>query len=207
MGHAQDLHQRSSLGSPVTLNVYHLNDGWEQSNKISTNIFGIGGAFHAGVEVHGLEWTFGCEEGISCGLPRSQEVHVYHESILLGETPLSAQEVQQVIQEMRQSWIKQDYEMLENNCCNFAEALSQELVGEPIPAWVARFPTMISQAAFHLDNIIDVKKIVQDMTVGEQSPVSSPAKVDLMHVQSLPQAQLPSHSRATRPSRMRAATC
>lgn len=162
-------------GALVRLNVYHLNDSWCQSNQISSQFFGIGGAFHAGIEVHGLEWSYG-DEGITCSEPRFHQVHVFHESIPMGETDLSNDEVIRLIDDLQDEWLGEDYNMLENNCCNFSDALSQELVGEPIPAWVLRFPAIASEAAAHLEDLIDVKRIVQELTPNDMD--ASPTNLE-----------------------------
>jgi len=155
-----------TTGAPVRLNVYHLNDSWRQSNQISNQLFGIGGAFHAGIEVHGFEWSYG-DEGVTCSEPRTHQVHVFHESIPLGDTDLSCDDVLFLIEELQVEWRGEDYHLLENNCCNFSDALSQELVGESVPDWVLRFPAIASQAAAHLEDVIDVKRLVQDLTPHE----------------------------------------
>lgn len=167
--------QHFPQGSLVYLNVYHLSDDWLHSNQVSNQIFGIGGAFHAGIEVHGVEWTYG-DEGISCNDPRTHQVHVYHESILLGETPWSANQVVDHVKRLQRFWQGEEYDVLEKNCCNFSDSLSQELVGEHIPAWVTRFPHIASKAAEHLD--IDVKQFVQGMC--QQPGDVSPARSDVV---------------------------
>jgi len=149
----------TGAGVPVHLNVYHLNDAWRQSNHISNQLFGIGGAFHVGIQVHCLEWSYG-GDGIECMEPRTQQVHVFHQSLLLGETDVSYDEVESLIEGLQSEWPGDEYDMLENNCCNFSEAFSQVLVGGSIPAWVLRFPQIASQAAAHLDNVIDIKRMI-----------------------------------------------
>jgi len=130
----------------VFLNIYDLNEEWLQSNHISKDVLNIGGAFHAGVEVHGKEWYFG-QEGIECQEPRQHEVHVYRSSIPMGNTCYPEHEVQRFMQKvMSKQWLGGDYDMLERNCCSFAEALCQYLVGRAVPNWVTRFPRMASSA-------------------------------------------------------------
>jgi len=146
----------------VYLNVYHLNDGWTRSNHLSGDVLGLGGAFHAGLEVYGMEWSYGTD-GIIRGIPREHEVHVFHESIFMGETSKSFDEVQMICDELEIEWHGEDYDLLEKNCCHFSDALSQELVGEPIPDWVIRFPRIASAASEHLGNVVDFKRIAQDM--------------------------------------------
>lgn len=145
----------------VLLNIYHLDDNWKDANHVSKQLFGLGGAFHVGIEVAGREWTYGVA-GITCAQPRSHQVHVYHESILLGETSLSPKQVQALIARMGRQWLGEDYNMLDKNCCSFADALSLSLVGDHIPQWVTRFPHLASKAAAHLDHIVDVKGLMQD---------------------------------------------
>jgi len=162
---------------PVYLNVYHLSDAWLESNRIF-QLAGIGGAFHAGIEVHGQEWSYCSDKwtyghtksGISCTQPRTHEVHVFHESVLVGETNLSKSAVRELIEDLLTEWPAEDYNLLENNCCNFSDAFSQVLVGEPIPAWVIRFPQIANTIAAHLDNVIDVKQIVRQIS----NPVEGP---------------------------------
>jgi len=157
---------------PVILNVYHLNEVWQQVNdKVSKGFFGIGGAFHAGIEVHGVEWSYG-SDGILRGEPRTQEVHVFHRSIPIGLTDKSPEEVAILIQAMQSAWMPEDYDILDHNCCNFSDALCRELTDDPIPDWVLRFPQIAARAAAHLESVIDVKRLLQDADVveGDASP-------------------------------------
>jgi hypothetical protein len=135
----------SPRGSQVRLNIYHLDDSWADTNVMSQR-FGLGGAFHAGIEIHGREWTYGVS-GIECGEPRFHKVHVFHESIPLGKTSLPAGDVEALVRDMRSSWSGQDYHLFDNNCTNFADEFSVELVGNRIPPWVGRLPQIASQAS------------------------------------------------------------
>ena len=108
----------------VFLNIYDLNEEWLQSNHISKDLLNIGGAFHAGVEVHGKEWSFG-EEGISCQAPREHEVHVYRSSIQMGTTCYSEAQLKHLmLRVMAPQWREGDYDMLERNCCSDWEQVS-----------------------------------------------------------------------------------
>mmetsp|Transcript_799 Transcript_799/g.1964 ORF Transcript_799/g.1964 Transcript_799/m.1964 type:complete len:235 (-) Transcript_799:123-827(-) len=165
-------------GSAVFLNIYHLNGRWEQSNKISGDLLGLGGAFHAGVEVFGSEWTFGYE-GIYCHDPRDHTVHMYHQSIFMGDTACEPEEVADIITEMCKEWLAEDYKLLSRNCCSFAQAFCQEIVGEDIPSWVDRLPLLASKAVAGLENIVDVDRLALDFCADSRSlpptPMSSRA--------------------------------
>jgi hypothetical protein len=164
LGHHAEFVSRqapSIAGEDVRLNIYHLDDTWTDSNHVSKQVFGLGGAFHVGIEFAGREWTYGTA-GVSCGAPRCHPVHVFHDSIVLGQTSVSPRQMQALVARMATMWHGEDYHMLEKNCCSFADALSLSLVGEHLPQWVSRFPQLASEAARHLDNIIDVKGLMQE---------------------------------------------
>lgn len=127
-------------GAYVVLNVYDLGKGWMQANDMFSDVFQVGGAFHAAVEVYGREWSFGCE-GITCDQPRSHEVHIYRESIVIGVTSYQpAQVARIVLEEMMPAWSGTDYHLFHKNCCSFSNSLCQRIVGQGIPEWVDRFP-------------------------------------------------------------------
>jgi hypothetical protein len=162
-------HMLKTGGASEDLNVYHVNQRWCQTNRVSNDLFHIGGAFHAGVEVHQGEWSYG-EDGIACDEPRSQSRHVFHESIYIGQTTLSALEVNCLIASLKREWHGEDYHLLERNCCSFADVLCQEIVGEPVPNWLTRFPELASVAVIHLDGLIDVNNVANALACGEETP-------------------------------------
>merc|ERR1712070_711403 len=94
-----------SAGFDVWLHIYDLGhlskwilNGWGSKEN------GLG-AFHCGVEVLGVEWSFqamiDCETdemtGVMCHTPKSHPRHVYRESIWLGGSPLCANEICNVL--------------------------------------------------------------------------------------------------------------
>ena len=154
----------------VFLNIYDLNDEWLQSNHISKDILNIGGAFHAGVEVHGKEWYFG-QEGIECQAPRHHDVHVYRTSIPMGSTCYPEAEVTRFMTRvMSKQWNGNDYDMLERNCCNFAEALCRHLVGRAVPDWVTRFPRVASSARRGVNHLVHVAETMAHERLHQKLP-------------------------------------
>eukprot|EP01066_Platyproteum_vivax_P011848 Platyproteum_vivax@DN5369_c0_g1_i1.p1 len=57
----------------------------------------------------------------------------FKEQILMGETCLSLRDVFEVIQQLGENWNAEKYQLLENNCCHFANELCSVLVSKPIP--------------------------------------------------------------------------
>jgi len=126
-------------GSAVKLNVYDLGEEWLRVNDLFSGALPIGGAFHAGLEVHGLEWSFG-REGISCSAPRANPNFIFRETVELGFAQFSSQQVAMILyQEMSPYWNGHRYDVLKKNCCNFCRKLSKRLCGNDIPGWVDRF--------------------------------------------------------------------
>mmetsp|Transcript_17209 Transcript_17209/g.37030 ORF Transcript_17209/g.37030 Transcript_17209/m.37030 type:complete len:278 (-) Transcript_17209:785-1618(-) len=123
----------------VTLHIYDV--GGHRLVKGANKVFRtIGtGAFHAGVEINGQEWSFGfCELGsgvFSCQ-PSQCPGHTYRECLPMGATKLSSHDVAEVIVKLTQQWQGPDYDLLVHNCCHFSAALCQALQVKRVPAWV-----------------------------------------------------------------------
>eukprot|EP00418_Pyrodinium_bahamense_P008108 CAMPEP_0179104672 /NCGR_PEP_ID=MMETSP0796-20121207/48570_1 /TAXON_ID=73915 /ORGANISM="Pyrodinium bahamense, Strain pbaha01" /LENGTH=395 /DNA_ID=CAMNT_0020802629 /DNA_START=26 /DNA_END=1213 /DNA_ORIENTATION=+ len=143
-------------GFPVWLHVYDLG----QVSRLVLNSWaaqagGPGGAFHCGVEVLGVEFSFQAIawadpedniSGVTWHVPKSHPRHVYRESVWLGLTPLCVGEISLVLERLERTWLAKDYHCLRNNCTDFAEELALDLcVPLPFPTWahgVAKWPLL-----------------------------------------------------------------
>jgi len=97
------------------------------------------GAFHAGVEVFGQEWSFGytpCSTGLVMCNPKGNPAHRYRESLVMGATPLSSLEVKDLLKQMSIEWPGPTYDLLLHNCCHFCDAFCIRLGVGPLPVWV-----------------------------------------------------------------------
>lgn len=130
-------------GSEVCLNIYDLGEGCVAANTLCSDIFHVGGAFHVGVEVHGIEIFFG-RNGVETCQPRRADVHVFRKSVRMGWTPLCMRQIKQIVANM--GWNGADYDLLRQNCCSFASALCNQLVGRSLPNWVDRVPQALARA-------------------------------------------------------------
>ncbi|CAE7226483.1 unnamed protein product [Symbiodinium natans] len=136
----------------VWINIYDLNQDWLTANSVGANVLHVGGAFHAAVEVFGQEFSFGSEGGIVKSEPRKHDVHVYRNSVGLGVTKNSEEQVLRLVEEMRKRWHASDYDILYHNCCSFADEFCMELTGKGLPGWVNRLPRLLSN--------VDVEHVV-----------------------------------------------
>lgn len=121
----------------VVLNVYDLNDSMVTCNWVTSNLIQLGGAFHAGVEVYQSEWSYGTE-GIFKIVPRNHEYHVFNQSVFMGKTHLQPAEIHAILREMAPSWKAISYDLMQKNCCTFADDFCRRLGVGALPAWVNR---------------------------------------------------------------------
>jgi hypothetical protein len=143
---AAQSNRRRGAGPTVYLNVYDL------SNVGGTDLTGTlaslnrtlmrswdVGLFHAGVEVAGVEYSYGyCEEGtgvFACE-PRDACGAKFRQAIPMGRAPSDARIIERRLARLVATWPGDAYALLQRNCCHFCDALCRSLGVGPIPAWV-----------------------------------------------------------------------
>mmetsp|Transcript_46636 Transcript_46636/g.84156 ORF Transcript_46636/g.84156 Transcript_46636/m.84156 type:complete len:273 (+) Transcript_46636:72-890(+) len=97
------------------------------------------GAFHGGLEVYGKEYSYGYVpdgSGIFTNEPKGCKAHTYRESIDLGTTSKTEDEVAQIIEDLKLEWPGFEYDLLRKNCCFFSAAFAEKLGADPVPSWV-----------------------------------------------------------------------
>jgi hypothetical protein len=159
-----DLQKLQQYGSVVLLHIYDV--GEEQNiqklNRILAHKLSplkFGGVFHAGVEVNGLEWSFGQtdtikEQGVTSDVPTKHPAHTFRQTIPRGYTQLSKEDIAAIIEGMQQQYPGPSYDLLRRNCCTFADDFCQRLGVGRIPAWVHRLARMGAR----IDNVIGVQQ-------------------------------------------------
>jgi len=135
-------------GFPVWVHVYDLG---KVSKLLLNNCLlarqGSWGAFHCGLEVLGIEFSFqaiaNCHRendttsGVTWHLPKSHPRHIYRESLWLGTTSLGMAEILSLLERLEKEWLARNYHCLRNNCTDFAAKLAILLqVSRPFPRWV-----------------------------------------------------------------------
>lgn len=124
------------------------------------------GAFHCGIEVYDLEWSFADTSmyedepelsvdlaGIFHSQPMHAEGHTFCESLDLGYTYRPEDDVFRVINRLEEGWSGDTYDVLEKNCCHFCAALARELGVRDLPRWVM---SLASGAAVVVTGIEDM---------------------------------------------------
>jgi len=135
-------------GLPVYVHIYDVSqeESIQKINKWLASRYSplkFGGVFHAGVEVNGLEWSYGMSfsesmPGISCVEPRMHPAHTYRQTVQLRHTKLSAEEIAELLSQLIEDYPGDDYCLLRRNCCNFADDFCRRLGAGRLPSWVIR---------------------------------------------------------------------
>ena len=105
-------------------------------------VFGAGfvGAYHSGVVVNGLEWSFDGGDDVRTGVyscaPEFNSQYTFKQRVIMGTTTKSADEIDSLLHRMMGEWPMAGYNLLERNCTHFSSALSVALVGKPSPPFV-----------------------------------------------------------------------
>ena len=140
----------------VYLNVYDIS----LSLNRTFGLMGLG-IFHTGVEVYGEEYGFGRSTdgtGVYRLTPTTYDGHVFRESIFLGITNHSQEQVNIIISSMcYTSWYGSGkYNLINMNCNDFSEDLCHKLLdgNSNFPLWINRPCRM---AAYLLPEIITKK--------------------------------------------------
>lgn len=120
--------------SEVFLAVYDLDERYTGINTVLENVVGMG-AFHLGVIVYGVEYSFGTEAGVFWTDNICQnDAHEFREIIPLGPTPYTKKYVRSIAKRLAVSWRQGNYDLLYRNCGDFAVAFTQAIhAAEPIP--------------------------------------------------------------------------
>lgn len=127
---------------PVTLSIYDVGTSGEvkMMNRVLRPL-GAGGAFHCGVEVYGMEWSYGDYSqgtGVFSCRPRRCEGHTYSESVSMGTTALWESEFTRRVKMMESKWMGSSYDLLHKNCCHFCEEILDLLGVDSVPTWVMK---------------------------------------------------------------------
>lgn len=141
-------------GNEVALSIYEL-DGVLSLTAV-TEFLGMGRAYHVGVEVYWLEWSFGWSEVGSGVFPHpigGCSLGTFVGRVPLGQTHCSVEEVTSILGQLRSEYGGQSYDVLRRNCVHFSMDLVQRLgVPEP-PPWVGSLAVVARSFAQWLDGV------------------------------------------------------
>mmetsp|Transcript_78758 Transcript_78758/g.228655 ORF Transcript_78758/g.228655 Transcript_78758/m.228655 type:complete len:819 (+) Transcript_78758:155-2611(+) len=165
-GHAARNGDEVTTGGGGSATTAAAKPNWKGANEVVLHVYDLGpktagfnagaralgfGAFHAGVEVYGAEWSFGGESslsgggeksGVFCCHPKGCTAHIYREAVAMGKTMYSPRQVYEILLKLMQDWPSQDYHPLRRNCCHFSCDFCNRLGVGDIPSWVTSLATV-----------------------------------------------------------------
>lgn len=118
----------------VHLNVYDLSP----ANEWCLHAMGLG-LYHTGVEILGSEYTFAATAGVFHHSPKAAPQAKFRAQLLIGTFEGGPAEVQTALSILKESRFgPDDYDILQNNCNVFANALCLQLCERRIPDYINR---------------------------------------------------------------------
>jgi hypothetical protein len=114
-------------------------------NKI-TELAGLGGAYHVGVEILSLEWSFGWSPegtGVHNVYAGCSESGIFKERVVLGQTSCTPHAILDILGALREEWSGSSYHLLKRNCAHFSMELVQRLRVREFPEWVNSLSSLI----------------------------------------------------------------
>eukprot|EP00929_Paragymnodinium_shiwhaense_P080503 TRINITY_DN41996_c0_g1_i1.p1 TRINITY_DN41996_c0_g1~~TRINITY_DN41996_c0_g1_i1.p1 ORF type:complete len:405 (+),score=76.84 TRINITY_DN41996_c0_g1_i1:171-1385(+) len=150
----------AEAGLLVKIHIYDVSqeDGIRKLNRIlahKKSPIKLGGVFHAGVEVNGLEWSYGFSDmesrpGISCVEPTSHPQHRYRQTVTMRCTNIPPEDIADIISSLIEEYPGHDYDLLRRNCCHFADDFCKRLGVGSLPGWVYR----LARIGATVDNLL-----------------------------------------------------
>jgi deubiquitinase DESI2 len=149
----------------VYVNIYDLSP----ANEWVLHTVGLG-LYHSGIEVLGSEYTFAANAGIFHHSPRDAGPQAqFRSQLLIGTFEGGPAEVQTAVRVLESStrFGPDDYDILQNNCNTFANALCLQLCQTAIPVYVNR----IANYGVFCKCLIP-QSILKGSPVNQQNPTS-----------------------------------
>ncbi len=118
-------------GDPVLLLVYDISNGL--AANLSPMFLGkkIEGVWHTGLVAYGVEYYFG--GGICSGVPKKTPYGYPVKEIKIGYTQIPKDLFEEYLNEIRFKYSAETYNLIENNCNHFTNAIAEFLTGKGIP--------------------------------------------------------------------------
>lgn len=134
------------------------------------------GAFHAGVEAYGTEWSFAkCTvggSGVFRCVPRQAPGHMYRETLDMGSTELSQEETWALGRGMSEEWSSDSYDLLRRNCCHFSDELCRQLGVGSMPEWVSGLANAGASLVVRLQQVLLCATGAADAAAGAAAGMS-----------------------------------
>lgn len=148
---------RTRFQTKVLLHIYDLSPANDYLWQIGC------GLHHSGIEVMGIEYSFASGAGIyESNTPTIVVGAKYRERVELGSFDGGSERLKQVLDELKDHFGPEDYNIIRRNCNHFANALAWKLLQRKVPPYVNR----ASDLAQCLSCLIP-RKLLENAPVGD----------------------------------------
>jgi hypothetical protein len=124
----------------IYLNVYDLHP-----LNYYLHPFGIG-AYHTGIQLFDVEFAFGAHDTSNTGVyesePKQSCSAKYRQTIYLGVSTLSIEDILDAIEELKIEYAGCTYNLFNKNCNHFSNDLSKKLLNKGIPKYLNRLASL-----------------------------------------------------------------
>lgn len=94
--------------------------------------------YHTGVVAGIVEYSFGASQGIYESEPRSIDDMQLSRRLFMGTTEKSSTEIRRCLDNLRDRFRPDNYDVLDLNCNHFSSAFCKSLLGKDIPSYINR---------------------------------------------------------------------
>ena len=123
---------RTRVGTKVFLNVYDL-------APANDYLYPMGCGFHhSGVEIMGSEYSYASGAGVFDSAPKHAPGARFREQIEMGSFDGGQTELKKALDDVREDFSPDEYNLIRKNCNHFSAALCWRLLRKRIPAHVNR---------------------------------------------------------------------
>ena len=130
----------------VILNVY-------DASPLNKWTYHLGlGKFHSGIEIYGIEYAYGPVDGVMNIDPKSGVIKnkvTFRTSLKLGETTKSRSEVRDLINDIDDHFLPDQYDPFSQNSNHFTDRVAGRLCHTTIPQWVNSIPDLAAFSYFY----------------------------------------------------------
>jgi len=147
-----------TTGTVVKLNLYDL----PGTTKLNNCCLHLGfGAFHSGLEIFGLEFSYGLPKGIFMCPPKRSFGCAFRTTLIIGRAEATHAEFVEILRALKEAYTPELYHVLNYNCHHFCNQLSQILTNQPIPGSVNKLAKFVAHFSWIPDGTFESKSTSQ----------------------------------------------
>ena len=135
------------IGEEVFLRIYDISNGAAKMFSRQLLGFEVDGVWHTAIEMFGNEYFF--QNGVLCQPAGKTAFGACVERISLGHSAIDIESLHVFIEDSRQLWTPESYDLFDNNCNNYTNFLANFLLSKNIPSHILELPGRVKDSPFY----------------------------------------------------------